>query len=253
MNSQKKSYDNKPLISIITVVYNGEKHLEETILSVLNQTYDNIEYIIIDGGSTDGTVEIIKKYEERIDYWVSERDSGIYDAMNKGIDVVSGEWINFMNVGDSFFDDNVLDVVFTKNKFENIDVIYGNHKVVYPNKTRIAEAGSMRDIWKGSQFCHQSSFIYSTFHKSKRYNICNKIGADFEFFYTAFKNGAKFGYVDVVMTNYAAGGISDVKRVESVVERWNIIDKSIKTNFYYIWLIIKEMLKHQIKKLIKKI
>jgi len=245
--------DTKPLISIITVVFNGEKYLEETVVSVLNQTYDNVEYIVIDGGSTDGTVDIIKKYEDKIDYWVSERDGGIYDAMNKGIDIATGKWINFMNVGDSFFDDNVLDVVFAKNNFENIDVIYGNHKVIYPNKTRIAKAGDMRDIWRGSQFCHQSSFISSTLHKSKRYNICNKIGADFEFFYTAYKNGAKFGYIDVVMANYAAGGVSDVKRVESIVERWNVIDKSIKTNFYYIWLIIKEMLKHQIKKIIKNI
>jgi glycosyltransferase involved in cell wall biosynthesis len=245
--------DTKPLISIITVVFNGEKYLEETVLSVLNQTYDNVEYIIIDGGSTDGTVDIIKKYEDKIDYWVSERDGGIYDAMNKGIDIATGKWINFMNVGDSFFDDNILDIVFAKNKFENIDVIYGNHKVIYPNKTRIAKAGDIRDIWRGSQFCHQSSFISSTLHKSKRYNICNRIGADFEFFYTAYKNGAKFGYIDVVMANYAAGGVSDVKRVESIVERWNVIDKSIKTNFYYIWLIIKEMLKHQIKKIIKNI
>ncbi|MBD3842980.1 MAG: glycosyltransferase, partial [Campylobacterales bacterium] len=77
----KKSYEDKPLISIITVVYNGEKYLEETIQSVINQTYDNVEYIIIDGGSNDGTLDIIKKYEDRIDYWVSERDKGIYDAM----------------------------------------------------------------------------------------------------------------------------------------------------------------------------
>ena len=113
----KKSYEDKPLISIITVVFNGEKYLEETIQSVINQTYSNVEYIIIDGGSSDGTLDIIKKYEERIDYWVSEKDKGIYDAMNKGIDVASGEWINFMNAGDGFYADDVLDKIFILNQY----------------------------------------------------------------------------------------------------------------------------------------
>jgi cellulose synthase/poly-beta-1,6-N-acetylglucosamine synthase-like glycosyltransferase len=96
----KKSFDDKPLISIVTVVYNGEAFLEETILSVINQAYDNVEYIIIDGGSTDRTIDIIKKYEDKLDYWISESDDGIYDAMNKGIDLVTGEWVNFVNSSD---------------------------------------------------------------------------------------------------------------------------------------------------------
>lgn len=89
-----------PLISIITVVYNGEKYLEQTIQSVINQTYKNIEYIVIDGGSTDGTLDIIKKYEEHISYWVSESDKGLYDAMNKGIGVAKGELIGMINSDD---------------------------------------------------------------------------------------------------------------------------------------------------------
>ncbi|MCI5136399.1 MAG: glycosyltransferase [Candidatus Electrothrix sp. AW2] len=97
----------KPLITVITVVFNGVQRLEETILSVIGQTYDNVEYIIIDGGSTDGTLDIIRKYEHAIDYWVSEKDRGIYDAMNKGIDLTTGEWMNFMNAGDSFFSKNI--------------------------------------------------------------------------------------------------------------------------------------------------
>jgi hypothetical protein len=106
----------KPLITLVTVVFNGEKFLEETILSVINQTYDNIEYIIIDGGSTDGTIDIIKKYEHAIDYWVSEKDKGIYDAMNKGIDLATGEWINFMNAGDKLLDLNQAKVFSKSNK-----------------------------------------------------------------------------------------------------------------------------------------
>ena len=98
----KDSTHEKPLITIVTVVYNGQEHLEETILSVVNQTYSNIEFIIIDGGSTDNTIDIIHKYEHAIDYWISEKDEGIYDAMNKASELAKGKWINYMNCGDSF-------------------------------------------------------------------------------------------------------------------------------------------------------
>ena len=103
------------LISIVTVSYNAVLTIEQTILSVINQTYPNVEYIIIDGGSTDGTVDIIKKYEDKIAYWVSEPDKGIYDAMNKGVVVATGEWINFMNAGDIFTDGDVIDKLFHQN------------------------------------------------------------------------------------------------------------------------------------------
>ena len=98
----KTSLEGKPLITVVTVVFNGEQFLEETILSVMNQTYENIEYIIIDGGSTDGTLNIIKKYENSIDYWVSEYDRGIYDAMNKGIALSQGDFIGFLNADDLY-------------------------------------------------------------------------------------------------------------------------------------------------------
>ena len=129
----KKSFDDKPLISIITVVFNGEKYLEETIQSVINQTYSNVEYIIIDGGSSDGTLDIIKKYEERIDYWVSEKDRGIYDAMNKGIDVASGKWLNFMNGGDEFYDNKVIENIFKNCSYEDEYVIHGKVALIYKN------------------------------------------------------------------------------------------------------------------------
>ena len=118
----------KPLISIITVVYNGEKHLEETILSVINQTYDNVEFIIIDGSSTDGTIDIIKKYEDKIDYWISEKDSGIFDAMNKGILASKGDYINFMNAGDFFTRINLVSDVVNILNSEEINLLYGKRK-----------------------------------------------------------------------------------------------------------------------------
>lgn len=241
---------NKPLISIITVVYNDEKFLEETIKSVINQTYNNVEYIIIDGASTDGTVDIIKKYEDVIDYWVSERDSGIYDAMNKGIDVASGKWINFMNAGDGFYNDDILEKIFTLNTFKNVDIIYGNHNVIYPNKTRIVKAGNIDDIWKGSQFCHQSAFVSAKVQKTNKFNLSNRIGADFELFYYLYKQKMYFKYIDSIVANYSAGGLSDIKRVDSIVGRWNVINKNNKINIYYVYLILKEITKYYIKKII---
>ncbi len=245
----KNSYEDKPLISIITVVFNGKKYLEETIQSVIKQTYDNIEYIIIDGDSTDETLDIIKKYEDKVDYWMSEKDSGIYDAMNKGIDLATGEWINFMNVGDRFYSGDTLENIFTTNEYMNIDVIYGNHNVVYPHKTRIVKAGSIKDIWKGSQFCHQSTFISSKIHKQNNFNLSNRIGADFEFFYILYQQKKVFKHIDIVVANYSTGGLSDIKRIDSIVGRWNIVEKNTKVNLYYILQVLKEIIKSKLKKI----
>ena len=113
-------------ISVVTVCYNAADTIEKTMLSVLNQTYHDIEYIIIDGGSTDGTVEIIRKYADRIAYWVSEPDKGIYDAMNKGIKVATGEWINFMNAGDEFVDEGVIEKLFQNRTIDTVGVVFGD-------------------------------------------------------------------------------------------------------------------------------
>ena len=127
---------NYPKVSIITVVYNGIEFLEETIKSVIAQTYPNIEYIIVDGGSKDGTLDIIKKYEAHISKWISEPDKGIYDAMNKGIDLATGDWQNFLNAGDSFVDNNVLEKIFTTN-LENITLVYGDIIAIRENGQKL--------------------------------------------------------------------------------------------------------------------
>src|SRR5690554_1584625 len=118
----KTSSEDKPLITVVTVVYNGAEFLEDTIKSVIEQTYDNVEYIIVDGGSIDGTLEIIKKYGHAIDYWVSEPDKGIYDAMNKGINLMCGGWVVFLNADDYFVSNDVI----SKINFKDFEFIYGN-------------------------------------------------------------------------------------------------------------------------------
>lgn len=122
----KKSYPNKPLISIVTVVYNGEKFLEEAIESVINQNYDNVEYIVIDGGSTDGSIDIIKKYEDQIDYWVSEPDEGQSDAFIKAFSVCQGEWLTWLNGDDILLPGALSELVQTGLKHSDIECFTGN-------------------------------------------------------------------------------------------------------------------------------
>jgi glycosyltransferase involved in cell wall biosynthesis len=248
----KASLPSQPLITVVTVVFNGAKFIDETIKSVINQTYSNVEYLVIDGGSTDGTLDIIKKYEHVIDYWVSERDDGIYDAMNKGIKLSAGAWINFMNAGDSFLNVNVIQNIFYGKNFESIKIIYGTHKVRGKNdRVRQAKIGKVENLWQGSQFCHQATFVDVGFHKSFPFDLRTKIVADFEFFYRAWKSKTNFHNCRESICMFEAGGVSDVKRIDSILGWWIVVEKTHKINFYYIFSIIKEITKAVIKNAIK--
>lgn len=195
---------NNPLISVVTVSYNAVSTIEQTILSVINQTYPHIEYIIIDGGSTDGTVDIIKKYADEIAYWVSEPDKGIYDAMNKGIKVATGEWINFMNCGDSFYATSVLSDVFHGELYQkkSCDVIYGDTCII--NKWGKHEVYPKEIVWmkKNMPFCHQSSFVKTVLMKNKLFDIELSICADYKFFYLLWKEGKNFLYHPLTIANF---------------------------------------------------
>lgn len=156
----KKSLAGKPLVSVVTVVFNGAEHLETTIKSVINQSCDNIEYIIIDGGSTDGTIDIIKKYDHALDYWVSEIDGGIYDAMNKGIALSCGEWINFMNAGDIFSDAAIVQHVFSEiEDYAEYDCIYSDALFNYTSGAKL-----IRCELRTRRIIHQSLIYKKLLH-----------------------------------------------------------------------------------------
>ena len=249
----KRSLPDKPLITVITVVFNGAQHLEETILSVIGQTYDNVEYIIIDGGSTDGTLDIIRKYEHAVDYWMSEKDEGIYDAMNKGIDLASGEWSNFMNAGDRFYSNPVISDIFKEKIYTGIEVIYGRHEVRYSSgRKRIpAKTGELKSLWKGSQFSHQSSFVITYSYKKYKFNCCSKIVADFEFFYLGWKNNMSFYPIRDIVSSIEAGGISDFNRIDTIIGFWGVVDKKLKVNLFYLISLLRELVKEIIKKVVR--
>lgn len=195
-------------IYVITVCRNAEKLIEETIKSVLSQTYQNVKYLIIDGASTDGTVDIIKKYADRLTYWVSEPDKGIYDAMNKGLAKArefGDGWVNFMNAGDTFADDKVLDDIFNDANIYGIAeshyVIGGHTNRVYKDHTEFLEVMPADVIPAFIPFTHQSCFMRLG---SWSFDTKYKIAADYKVLYDMFfeKGVSSIKTIDRVISNY---------------------------------------------------
>lgn len=192
-------------ISIITVVYNNCSKIEQTIKSVLGQRYGQYEYIIIDGGSNDGTVDIIKKYSNQLAYWISEPDKGIYDAMNKGIAVASGDFINFMNAGDEFVNSEVLSDFIPQIRPDAI-VAYGDYKINLDGNSAYIRPTPITSLKKKIPFCHQACFVKTDYHKNHIFDTSFKILADYNLFYNAYyKDHALFQYINVGVAVYDVG------------------------------------------------
>ncbi|MBE0471779.1 MAG: glycosyltransferase [Methyloprofundus sp.] len=200
----KHTQTDKPLISVITVVFNGEQYLEQTINSVIGQTYDNVEYIIIDGGSTDGTLDIIRRYEGAIDYWVSEGDEGIYDAMNKGISVAQGRWLFFLGADDYVCSNEIFSLISSDIKSE-VMLFYGNIKYSSGNFFNSSIGFKTNFI---NTCHHQSSFYNSYLFRFFRYNTEYKIVSDYELNYFIFNKKIKKQKVNEIIAICSDKGIS---------------------------------------------
>jgi glycosyltransferase involved in cell wall biosynthesis len=216
----KKSFNDKPLVSVITVVFNGHKHLEQTIQSVLNQSYDNVEYIIIDGGSTDGTLDIIRKYEHAIDYWISEPDKGIYDAMNKGIRCSCGNIIGIVN-SDDWYGRNTIRATATA--FLTKSDISVFHGVIYriEQKTGILFRKAPLPITvpiKCMALNHPTMFIKAICYKNLGgYDTSFSLSADFELLCRFIGKGVAFDYCEDIVAYMRSDGLSD--RLSYLMER----------------------------------
>lgn len=216
------------LITIITICYNAEMYIEKTLQSVIRQNNCLFEYLIIDGKSSDKTIEIISRYtpllkRKGIDVkLVSEKDNGVYDAMNKGVRLSSGEWINFMNAGDIFYDCNTLINVSEKLNNCKEDVFYGNAIGVFKDREKFLKA--YKDFWckYRMSFCHQASFTRKDLLFKLKFNEQYRISADFDFFMRAKLQGAKFQKSNLIISKYQQeDGISaDYKKL---VKENNII------------------------------
>lgn len=206
-------------ISVVTVCFNAADLIEKTIKSVVNQTHPDVEYIVIDGNSTDGTVEIIQKYDDRIDFWISEKDKGIYDAMNKGIAAATGDYIIFMNAGDKFSDENVLAKVAPK--LGHHTVVSGLWNRCYANgHIKGASPKKLESFRVEMPICHQATFIRLDYHKENPFNTSFKLSADYDFFYKAWRHNEKFLYIkDIIVDFLEAEGASTENITTSVMER----------------------------------
>lgn len=193
-------------LSIITVNYNDAIGLEKTIKSVVAQTFRDFEFIIIDGGSTDGSVEVIKKYADQIDYWVSERDGGIYPGMNKGLFVAKGEYVNFMNGGDCYHTPDVLEQIFSMNS--DADIITGAH-AGSPHRNVGKDGVTMLDLYKWA-IDHQASFIKREVALLHPYDEKYRIVSDWKYFIEALvMDNCSFCYTDTIVVDVDMNGISN--------------------------------------------
>ena len=239
---EKISSEKNPLFTVITVVYNAVDKIEDTIKSVISQSYENVEYIIIDGGSSDGTIDIIKKYEDKIDFWLSEKDSGIYDAMNKGIDLATGDWINFMNAGDCFHDS---DVITSFAGIENLqyDVLFGDSVELDRGNERVCCCSSdSEDLLKYPTYRHGSSFVKASVHKLNKFDLSRKdlgFGLDYNCIYSLKVQNYKFHKIDKIVMDYEKEGVSaNLFKTYLYIYRTTRKRKPVFSAFYFIGKIL---------------
>jgi len=196
--------------TIITVCLNSSNTIEKTINSVLSQKYNNIEYIIIDGGSIDGTVDIIKKFSKKIDYWSSEPDGGIYDAMNKGISKATGDVISFLNSND-WYENGIFEIIDKVFKENLCDMVCGRVNFIQNGQIigQTAHTVSSKDFYIGMIYPHSAMFSKKeVFKKYGLFNTTYKICADYDWLLRVYNENIKIQFIDYIFSNFALGGIS---------------------------------------------
>jgi glycosyltransferase involved in cell wall biosynthesis len=217
-----------PILSVVTIVYNNVKDIERTMLSVLNQTYADIEYIVVDGLSNDGTIDIIKRYEGRITKFISEKDEGIYDAMNKGLDLATGDYVIFMNSGDEFFDNDTVAAVFAS--ADDADIYYGETEMIDDSGQSLGQRrhkAPKQFTWRGfnlgMSISHQAIYIKRSLIEP--YDRKYQLSADIDWIIRAAKKAKKIVNVNRYVATYLVGGMSKTKHRQSLAERFDIMKR----------------------------
>ena len=220
--------DLQPILSVITIVYNNVRDIERTMLSVLNQTYPGIEYIIIDGFSTDGTIDVINRYKTRIAKLISEKDEGIYDAMNKGLAAATGDYVLFMNSGDEFYATDTVATVFAS--APDADIYYGETEMMDDEgrnlgrrRHKIPRALTWRSFKYGMTVSHQAIYIRRSL--TGPYDPKYQFSADIDWILRAVKKAKNIVNVNQYVAKYLVGGMSKTKHRQSLMERFAIMKR----------------------------
>ena len=239
----------KPLFSIITVCYNAEKTIERTLQSVVEQTYNNYEFIVIDGSSKDSTLDLIQLYKKKVDKLISEPDNGLYEAMNKGMNLAQGEYLCYLNAGDTFYSSNTLKQIATQVERNTSlpDVIYGHTAIVdnqgcYVRMRRLTPPTDLN--WKcfkqGMLVCHQA--FYPKRVLSPQYDLKYRYSADFDWCIRILKRSNHTQYIQPTLVNYLDEGLTTQNHKKSLLERFKIMVKHyglLSTICHHFWFILR--------------
>ena len=243
-----------PKVSVVTVTYNAAKFIEKTIISILEQNYPNLELIIVDGKSLDNTVKIINTLTKgRHITLISEKDKGVYDAMNKGVHLATGDWIIFMNAGDYFFSKDSISSVFNENFDDNTSVIYGNSEFRLKSLAYVEKPSQSVTTNQYMPFSHQAAFVRAPVFRKVNFNLDFKIAADAAFFLELVIDGYCFKYIDVIVCSYnALEGLSadnDYRRSIEIVEIQALLNHIDPMSEYFVQYIKDAKRRSQIRKL----
>lgn len=216
-------------ITIITVSFNAVKTIERTILSVINQSYTNLEYIIVDGGSSDGTLDVIKQYAGKISKWISESDRGIYDAMNKGISMATGDVIGILNSDDILHDGNTVEIIADcYNNSDSLFILHGNINYVVNGVSHIRRPDDKIEKMKvGPVVFHPTMYVPKRIYEEVGYfSTSYKIASDYDMMLRIYMKGYTYRYIDSVVVDMSAGGASDKRKMLGFYECYKVTLKA---------------------------
>jgi len=245
-----------PKVSVVTVNFNMAGEIAGTLDSVLGQDYPNLEAVVIDGGSTDGSRDIIAGYGPRLGHWVSERDRNLYDGMNKGVAAATGEWVLFMNAGDRFAGADVLSRIFAV-PHDGADILYGHHTRLYVEQgIERAVPAEAPQVLPLRMFCSHQAMLMRRQLLVQRPFVLDLLIADYDAILAAYVSGKRFEAVDCVVAVTAQGGRSDTARFRALRERRMLVRRSgLMTPavwLYYARLYVRTVLALALKKILPK-